>query len=31
MDQLRLLRSLRVANYRKNGRIVYYSLDDTHT
>jgi len=28
--QLRLLRSLRVVKYRKDGRIVYYSLDDNH-
>lgn len=28
--QLRLLRSLRVVRYRKDGRIVYYSLDDSH-
>lgn len=28
--QLRLLRSLRVVKYRKDGRIVYYSLDDSH-
>jgi ArsR family transcriptional regulator len=28
--QLRLLRSLRVVKYRKAGRIVYYSLDDSH-
>ena len=28
--QLRLLRSLRVVKYRKSGRIVYYSLDDSH-
>lgn len=28
--QLRLLRSLRVVRYRKAGRIVYYSLDDSH-
>lgn len=28
--QLRLLRSLRMVKYRKNGRIVYYSLDDSH-
>ncbi|MBT0663102.1 winged helix-turn-helix domain-containing protein [Geobacter pelophilus] len=27
--QLRLLRSLRVVRYRKAGRIVYYSLDDS--
>lgn len=28
--QLRLLRTLRVVKYRKDGRIVYYSLDDSH-
>lgn len=28
--QLRLLRSLRVVRFRKDGRIVYYSLDDSH-
>lgn len=28
--QLRLLRSLRVVKYRKDGRIVYYSLEDSH-
>jgi len=28
--QLRLLRSLRVVKYRKDGRTVYYSLDDSH-
>ena len=28
--QLRLLRSLRVVKYRKDGRVVYYSLDDSH-
>lgn len=28
--QLRLLRSLRVVKYRKDGRMVYYSLDDSH-
>lgn len=28
--QLRLLRSLRVVKFRKDGRIVYYSLDDSH-
>lgn len=28
--QLRLLRSLRAVKYRKDGRIVYYSLDDSH-
>ena len=28
--QLRLLRNLRIVKYRKEGRIVYYSLDDEH-
>lgn len=28
--QLRLLRSLRIVRHRKDGRIVYYSLDDSH-
>jgi len=28
--QLRLLRSLRVVKYRKDGRMAYYSLDDSH-
>lgn len=28
--QLRLLRSLRIVKYRKDGRIAYYSLDDSH-
>lgn len=28
--QLRLLRSLRVVKFRKAGRVVYYSLDDSH-
>ncbi len=28
--QLRLLRSLEVVKYRKDGRIVYYALDDDH-
>lgn len=28
--QLRLLRSLRIVKFRKDGRIVYYSLDDSH-
>lgn len=28
--QLRMLRNMRVVRYRKTGRIVYYSLDDTH-
>lgn len=29
--QLRLLRNLRLAKYRKEGRLAYYSLDDDHT
>jgi ArsR family transcriptional regulator len=28
--QLRRLRSLRIVRYRKEGRNVYYSLDDSH-
>ncbi len=28
--QLRLLRNLNLAKYRKVGRIVYYALDDEH-
>lgn len=28
--QLRLLRSLNLVRYRKEGRIVYYALDDDH-
>lgn len=28
--QLRMLRNMRVVRYRKAGKIVYYSLDDTH-
>jgi ArsR family transcriptional regulator len=27
---LRVLRNLRLVKYRKEGRIVYYSLDDAH-
>lgn len=30
MYEVRLLRFLRVVKYRKDGRIVYYSLDDSH-
>lgn len=29
--QLRLLRSLRLVTYQKEGRLAYYSLDDDHT
>ncbi len=29
--QLRLLRSLGLVKYRKEGRLVYYSLTDEHT
>lgn len=29
-NQLRLLRSLNLVRYRKEGRVVYYSLDDEH-
>lgn len=28
--QLRVLRNLRLVRYRKEGKIVYYSLDDEH-
>lgn len=28
--QLRILRNLKIVRYRKEGRIVYYSLDDRH-
>ncbi len=28
--QLRLLRNMRLVKYRRDGRIVYYSLDDQH-
>jgi len=28
--QLRLLRNLRLVKHRKEGRVVYYSLDDDH-
>ncbi len=28
--QLRLLRSLRIVKNRRHGKIVYYSLDDSH-
>lgn len=28
--QLRLLRAMRIVKYRKEGRMVYYSLDDQH-
>lgn len=28
--QLRVLRNLRLVKYRKEGKIVYYSLDDSH-
>ncbi|HHY20086.1 MAG TPA: winged helix-turn-helix transcriptional regulator [Firmicutes bacterium] len=29
-NHLRILRALRLVNYRKEGRSVYYSLDDDH-
>ena len=28
--QLRLLRTMRLVKYRREGRVVYYSLDDQH-
>ncbi|HEX2924370.1 MAG TPA: metalloregulator ArsR/SmtB family transcription factor [Chloroflexota bacterium] len=28
--QLRLLRNMRLVKYRRDGRIVHYSLDDQH-
>lgn len=28
--QLRILRNMKLVKYRKNGKIVYYSLDDDH-
>ncbi|MEW5944945.1 MAG: metalloregulator ArsR/SmtB family transcription factor [bacterium] len=28
--QLRILRGLKVVKYRRNGKMVYYSLDDEH-
>ncbi|ADG81325.1 ArsR family transcriptional regulator [Thermincola ferriacetica] len=28
--QLRILRNLRLVKYRKEGKIVYYSIDDQH-
>ncbi|HHT9134768.1 MAG TPA: ArsR/SmtB family transcription factor [Candidatus Avalokitesvara rifleensis] len=28
--QLRVLRNMRLVKYRKEGRIAYYSLDDSH-
>ncbi|MGI5837289.1 MAG: ArsR/SmtB family transcription factor [Chloroflexota bacterium] len=28
--QLRLLRTMRLVKYRRDGRVVYYSLDDQH-
>lgn len=28
--QLRLLKGMRIVKYRKDGKMVYYSLDDSH-
>ncbi len=28
--QLRILRSMKLVKYRKEGKVVYYSLDDDH-
>jgi len=28
--QLRTLRNLRLVKYRRDGKVVYYSLDDDH-
>ncbi len=28
--QLRVLRNMRIVKYRKEGKVVYYSLDDEH-
>ncbi len=28
--QLRVLRNMRIVRYRKDGKVVYYSLDDEH-
>ncbi len=28
--QLRVLRNMRLVKYRKEGKVVYYSLDDSH-
>jgi ArsR family transcriptional regulator len=28
--QLRVLRNLRIVKYRKEGKMVYYTLDDNH-
>jgi ArsR family transcriptional regulator len=28
--QLRVLRNMRIVKYRKEGKVVYYSLDDDH-